>query len=380
MGSFFTNIQVFRPTEKGAPVSKADVVAALTSALEPDGYIRARGRARADREILLSTRPRWLSVFDEGSDSQDTETLERLAQQLSAAAGTVALAVLVHDGSVLHLTLFDAGELRDRYISHPDYFETIANTRGPTPLTNPSAWRPLLVPPATIDDLQAVLADAQDAVFAEDILDRLNPLLGLSASQAGTSHKYLSEAGRRQGITGLRFLQAAIPERFTGPPRLGVVIGGFRGGAWTGGTYRVRAATEFQFELWVANSGGAGRGLTVTAQIDGVGDLTPKEVILSRTYGSTDPYGARLAFTKETRVGRPIWVAKAEDFDLHAGIVVRSMADALSGRAPVDPDSQFAIDVRLWAARQGPLVLKLEIRTDDPSSEPLKQTYKLQVE
>ena len=62
-------------------------------------------------------------VFDEASDSQDTQILSDLAKVLSSSLNSTILAVLNHDDDVLWYRLYVGGFLQDEYDSAPGYFE-----------------------------------------------------------------------------------------------------------------------------------------------------------------------------------------------------------------------------------------------------------------
>jgi hypothetical protein len=62
-------------------------------------------------------------VYDAECERQDESILELLASELSRYFHCTALAVLIHDDDVLWYTLYQEGELRDRYNSNAYYFE-----------------------------------------------------------------------------------------------------------------------------------------------------------------------------------------------------------------------------------------------------------------
>jgi len=124
MGSFFTNVQVFAGT---APRGREDeihgaIVASLRADAKAKGLSAASADEQADRTIFVGPPGRWISVYDEASESQSLDVLDELAGTLSRATGCPTLGILVHDSDVLILRLFEAGELRDAYNSQPAYF------------------------------------------------------------------------------------------------------------------------------------------------------------------------------------------------------------------------------------------------------------------
>ena len=100
MGNFYTNI-VLRDKD-------VDAVAETLDGMKRRSYVASTQTATI--------------VFDEASDDQDLEALERLAAMLSRRHGP-ALAVCNHDDDVLWYALATGGRIVDRYNSHPSYFE-----------------------------------------------------------------------------------------------------------------------------------------------------------------------------------------------------------------------------------------------------------------
>jgi hypothetical protein len=87
MGAFFTNCNV-RATDT-AKCAKA--LASLISS----------------RAFMTDSKNGWITVYEEGSESQDIDILRRLAKALSAELKTVAIAVLVHDSDVLQYLVYE---------------------------------------------------------------------------------------------------------------------------------------------------------------------------------------------------------------------------------------------------------------------------------
>ena len=71
-------------------------------------------------------------VFDDQSDSQDTEVINALAVELSAKCKCPVLATMNHDDDVLWYGLFTDGELADECNSCPGYFDDSVESEGPS--------------------------------------------------------------------------------------------------------------------------------------------------------------------------------------------------------------------------------------------------------
>lgn len=70
-------------------------------------------------------------VYDMLSDAQYEPVIEDLGKQLSERFRVPVLAVLNHDDDILAYGLFERGKEVDSYNSTPDYFDNVANPRGP---------------------------------------------------------------------------------------------------------------------------------------------------------------------------------------------------------------------------------------------------------
>jgi ankyrin repeat protein len=109
MGAFFTNCHV-RTSDKSSCVK----------ALK--GIVRSRA-------MITDAKNGWITVYDEGSESQDIEELRRLGQGLSARLKTAVFCFMVHDSDIFVYLLYDKGKFVDQFDSHPDYFGPITAER-----------------------------------------------------------------------------------------------------------------------------------------------------------------------------------------------------------------------------------------------------------
>lgn len=177
MGSFINNCHVFT----NSPESAGD---ALTSTITANAYITVSGK-------------NWVSVFPDENDS-----VPDIAQALSAALSTCAIAIMVHDSDVLLYWLYEDGVLTDEYNSKPDYFEGAPgedgediepvdeNERlraGGTPEIL-SKYSTQGVPPNTFRD---ILQGAESDVFVESSLTKLGEALGIDGDCVNAAMRYL---------------------------------------------------------------------------------------------------------------------------------------------------------------------------------------------
>jgi hypothetical protein len=171
MGAFFTNYHV----------RKADTAAcakALTTLI-------------SSRALVTDSKNGWTTIYDEQSDSQDTEVLRGLTKSLSSKLKTTVVAMLVHDSDIFVYLFYERGELIDQFDSNPDYF-------GPVSEAQKKEWRgnfAKLIPYAqkktSAQDFKLVAE--KEMIFEEERAGEFSQLLGIGPSRAKTGFKYVQE-------------------------------------------------------------------------------------------------------------------------------------------------------------------------------------------
>ena len=127
------------------------------------GAVRTNGLPAA-----VATDGRFVVVADERLDLQDEDWLHSLTEQISASTGKPALGALVHDDSVLLLSLAAPGAPAHRYHSRPAYFD---DAMSETPVGGDAEVFAAAFPSASIGGLDHILnaGDEDDAyLFASD--------------------------------------------------------------------------------------------------------------------------------------------------------------------------------------------------------------------
>ena len=127
----------------------------------------------------------WVAVYDELA-SREPKLLQRLAQELSNAVGTVTLAIGVEHGAVVHYSLFDRGGDVDEYLSVPEFY-------GPLPPGDVVALgsNPRVVARLTGADPARVRAAAHTAASpdelppAEELLREIAATMGVQGADRG---------------------------------------------------------------------------------------------------------------------------------------------------------------------------------------------------
>ena len=177
MGNFYVNFSVKRDDPR-------QIVAALKRA----------GR----KAVVTPSINGFVVVYEQKTDTQDTEAIEQVGSLLSRDADAPVLAVLNHDDDVLCYWLFEKGHLADSYNSCPDYFgeadEEQSSAGGDATLLLET-----LGAACSADELEAILR-SDDDVFAADRHARLAEELGLPSCTVGFGYDYLENGELPEGV------------------------------------------------------------------------------------------------------------------------------------------------------------------------------------
>lgn len=179
MGLFCVNIH-FRTTDDKP----------LSAALNHRGATQYR---------ILPAKNGWTSLYEEEASWQNEARIRVLAGGLSKELHVAAVAFMVHDSDIACYWLFDDGRLLDQYNSCPAYFDEDATDDGPP---SPTGGRPDVLLPycrtgVRQHDLAAVLAE--QAVFAESVIERLADALGIDGDRALADYRDVSDGDGPNG-------------------------------------------------------------------------------------------------------------------------------------------------------------------------------------
>jgi hypothetical protein len=180
MGNFYTSIALRGPDQDQA-------LAAL----------KAQGRIA----YISPTENGFAIVCDEETESQDDMILTDLASDLSDRLQCVALAVLNHDDDILAYWLFEKGEFVDDYDSCPGYFE--GDDSGPEGGDAEKLCRALGAA-GRAAEVQAILSNTDDYLFAIERHGALAEVLGLPSFSVGLGYDYIA-ADEIEGIDPAAF-------------------------------------------------------------------------------------------------------------------------------------------------------------------------------
>lgn len=155
--------------------------------------------AEAERAWFGPPTNGWASFYEEQADTQDSDRIEQLCEQVSMGTGGPVIAFLVHDSDFVSYWLFENGRKRDEYNSCPDYFgevsemlapgesaeEYLARVRGDADALLPHC--PAGTDRAAVESL--LRAGRGEYMFAEEHLDRLARLLGIDPQRAMMTYR-----------------------------------------------------------------------------------------------------------------------------------------------------------------------------------------------
>lgn len=179
MGAFFTNCQV-RSNDANA------VAAALATIGTSGAYVSPPCGG-------------WVTVYDHATESQASELLIALAEELSKALNTTAIGFLVHDSDIAAYWLCQKGKLVDEFDSCPDYFGNKVSAAQRQKVRGDTAkLLPLCVAGTTAEQIDAVIhpANEEDSpAFAEEIIRDLGALLGMDENRVGLGFNYFEDEG-----------------------------------------------------------------------------------------------------------------------------------------------------------------------------------------
>jgi hypothetical protein len=173
MGSFYTNITLRGPDQA-----------------------QVRNALHGRRCYISKTENSYTVIFDEASDQQNIPEMIELSQALSSKFDCTALALLVHDDSVLVYFLCKNGTLVDQYDSSPAYFDQNTSTEDNFPAGGDAAMLANAFNVADIPKLESVLRQPSVSGYVVEV-DRHGDIveaLGIPKSAVGMGFNYI-EAG-----------------------------------------------------------------------------------------------------------------------------------------------------------------------------------------
>ncbi|MBQ6288268.1 MAG: hypothetical protein IJK71_03370 [Clostridia bacterium] len=236
MGLFFSNLHI-RASES---VSADKVQETLTELLKKQGYQPAASADKADITLYLCDKCRqWISVCSDAMDFDSEQPMENICLPLSDRLSTDILLISDYDSDCLILNLLNPGT-KTNAIAKVGYYPDLKIR------STPARWKKYI---EDIDRWKAALR--KEYTFAEDALETLSPMLGLSFEQAEFCDGIFPEEEYPGQIRTLFF---TLPETMDKPelPRLKIK------------SYDRQPCTIGQFKVISAlNVGGKSTGLAI---------------------------------------------------------------------------------------------------------------------
>ncbi len=183
MGSFYANFTAF-----GIGASR---VADILKGLQRDAFV-------------ASSVGDFTVFYDREADEQVEAAIVLVGSQVSQTCNCPVLAVLNHDDDILCYWLFKAGEQITFYNSNPGYFDD--GDRTPIGVDAEALCEAFQrSDEETIDEVDAILSEEEDYVFALDRHQALSDWLGLPWEYVCIGYNYIKSGNLMEGVNQENF-------------------------------------------------------------------------------------------------------------------------------------------------------------------------------
>lgn len=203
MGWFFSNLHVRKTAEYDADSFRST----LTEILNAKGYVKKNSPDEADLSLsIYDAGGKWVSVCSDGLDFYTEETIRDICSPLSESLSADVLTVSCFDSDCLILNRVNKKLDVVAWAKTGSYPELKIRS-------TPARWKDIVT---DIAQWKSVLTQKYD--FAEDALDGLEPLLGLTSGQG----RFCDELITEQFTEGVQTLYFNLPESASKsePPQL----------------------------------------------------------------------------------------------------------------------------------------------------------------
>ncbi len=151
---------------------------------DPAPLLRALGRfvPRLPDAQLTEPRNGWIELTHARLD-EEPKLLQRLGKELSAATGTVVVALGVEQGAVVRYSLFEAGYEVDEYLSVPEFYGPLPPGDAVALAANPTVVARLTGgDPARVRAVCRTAASPVELPQAEELYRQIADVLGIASS------------------------------------------------------------------------------------------------------------------------------------------------------------------------------------------------------
>ena len=203
MGWFFSNLHVRKTAEYDADFFRST----LTEILNAKGYVKKNSPDEADLSLsIYDAGGKWVSVCSDGLDFYTEETIRDICNPLSESLSADVLTVSCFDSDCLLLNRINRKLDVVAWAKTGSYPELKMRS-------TPARWKDIVT---DIAQWKSVLTQKYN--FAEDALDGLEPLLGLTSGQGQFCDELITE----QFTEGVQTLYFNLPESSSKsePPKL----------------------------------------------------------------------------------------------------------------------------------------------------------------
>lgn len=257
MGATFTNIHI----KKTDTLCREEVEELLCAMLEKKGFKKTTDIAAADETVILCevNGSNWITVSSGFFEMQsDNGILKMLSKKLN----TDVMSISCYDSDFINMNLVNAADNTDAWVNvgRFEYEERESNY---------PEWK------NKVSDLERFIEVTQgDYVFAEDVLNHIEELMGLPCVQSDLFSDHPPESDENVTVTILGFSEAKTES--SAPPKLTIFH--------QNGMPAIPGKSEF---FSISNKGGASKGLGIVF----VGSYVENDEITfsdcSLTFGST---------------------------------------------------------------------------------------------
>lgn len=233
MGATFTNIHI----KKTDTLRREEVEEQLCAMLEKKGFKRTTDIESADETVILCevNGGKWVTV---SSGFFETQSDNGILKMLSKKLNTDVMSISCYDSDFLNMNLVNAADNTDAWVNvgRFEYEERESNY---------PEWK------NKVSDLDRFIEVTQeDYVFAEDVLNHIEELMGLPCVQSDLFADHPPESDENVTVTILGF--TAANSENTAPPKLEI--------SHQNGMPAIPGEKQF---FQIINKGGASKGLGI---------------------------------------------------------------------------------------------------------------------
>jgi hypothetical protein len=321
MGAFFTNVQLFTSSFEKKEMH-AKTIKILRKYIGSLGFFETKGSDNPDLTVAVSpiTAKPWISVFDQGTEDQDTKKILTLLKVLTKDLSCTGVGITVHDSDVLSLILYEKGKLLDSFNSNPLYFgEEISEKEIEKEKGHAEKWRKIIGNGYTTKNLKELFTKERAIFVEDDLYSGYAGIFNWNKEFCTVGYNYLKNIDTR-GFSRLKFSlkdKVKLQVKSTGGPI-------FKNHSHNINMMGV-AKFDFNFHFSVYNQGGETKGVRIVLW----GPCVEKNMLDDQNLRAEIWMGAikddsklktdKIFFSSRSRSGKKLLIAEFSDFKVTAG-------------------------------------------------------------